>query len=118
MGLSAISDITTRTLTEAMKGLTQQRQAIQNNVANAETPGYLAKVTSFQDSLQRALSSGSPEQMRATVTSSTAPTNMNGNNVSVDSEFVNLSQNSLEQQLAVEALNAKYRLLRTSITGM
>ena len=101
-----------------MQGLSQQRQAIQDNVANAETPGYLANVTSFQDSLARAIADGSPDQMHVASSRSTAPTNMNGNNVSVDSEFVNLSQNSLEQQLAVEALNAKYRLLRTSITGM
>jgi flagellar basal-body rod protein FlgB len=107
-----------RTLVQSMKGLSDRRQAIQSNVANSETPGYLATTTSFEDSLSSALQAGRPEDMTTSFGRSTAPTNMNGNNVALDAEFVNLSENQLQQQLAVEALNAKYRLLRTSITGM
>jgi flagellar basal-body rod protein FlgB len=118
MGPSALSDLTTRALQQALRGLTTQRQAIADNVANSETPGYLANTVSFKDSLAQALADGTPESMNVSTARSQAPTNMNGNNVSVDQEFVNLSENQLDQQLAVEALNAKFRLLRTSITGV
>jgi flagellar basal-body rod protein FlgB len=118
MALSVISDLTTRSLQQAMKGLSARRQALSNDVANSEVPGYLATTTSFEDSLAQAISSGAPESMQTTFGKSDAPTNMNGNNVSVEQSFVDLSENQLQQQLAVEAMNAKYRLLRTSITGM
>lgn len=110
--------MTMRSLQQAMRGLSAQRQAIQDNVSNSETPGFLATTTSFEQSLADAIASGDPEAMTIAQAPSTAPTNMNGNNVAVESEFVNLSKNQLDQQLAVEALNAKYRLLRTAITGV
>jgi flagellar basal-body rod protein FlgB len=118
VGTPAISDLTIRSLQEAMRGLGVQRRTIADNVANAETPGYLARRVSFQDSLAQAMGSGRPESMRTTLTQSAEPPNQTGNNVSVDTEFVDLTENQLAQQLAVEALNAKYRLLRTAITGV
>jgi flagellar basal-body rod protein FlgB len=114
---TAISDLTIRSLQEAMRGLGTQRRTIANNVANSETPGYLAQRVSFQESLAEAIQSGHPESMRSTATQSALPPNQTGNNVSVDTEFVDLTENQLAQQLAVEALNAKYRLLRTAISG-
>jgi flagellar basal-body rod protein FlgB len=115
---TAISDLTIRSIQEAMRGLGTQRRTIAHNVANSETPGYLAKRVSFQESLAQAIGSGRPESMRTTLDESIVPPNQTGNNVSVDEEFVDLTENQLAQQLAVEALNAKYRLLRTAITGV
>lgn len=113
--ITPISDLTTRTLQMALQGVTERRQAHQANIANIETPGYLAQTVSFEDSLARARAAGSPESFSTTFNRATTPTNMNGNNVNVDSELVGLTETSLTQQLIVEALNAKYRLLRTSI---
>ncbi len=113
--ITPISDLTTRTLQAALDGVAQRRQAHQTNLANLETPGYLAQTVSFEDSLARARSAGSPEAFSTTFTRSTTPTNMNGNNVAVDSELVGMTETALTQQLLVEALNSKYRLLRTAI---
>jgi flagellar basal-body rod protein FlgB len=115
--VTPLSDVTTRTLSNAMYGIELVRQAHQNNIANIETPGYLAQTVSFRSSLERAIHTGNPERMNATFSRSTAATNMNGNNVQVDQEVVAMTKTQLEQQLLVEALNAKYRILRTSITG-
>lgn len=112
-----ISDLSLRTLGQAMRGIDARRQAIQDNIANVETPGYLSNQVNFEDSLRQALKEGDPSQMEMTTARSLAPTNVNGNNVAIDQEFVNLSQNQLAGQLVVEAVNAKYRLLRTSIAG-
>ena len=55
--------------------------------------------------------------MRASISRSLAPTRMNGNNVSIDQEIVGLTETALRHQLVVEAMNGKFRLLRTSILG-
>jgi flagellar basal-body rod protein FlgB len=113
-----IGDVTTRSLQAALQGLTARREATQRNLANVETPGYQSEVVDFESSLASALQSGDPSSMTVGTTRSMRPTNVNGNNVAVDQELTGLTETDLRQQLAVEALNAKYRLLRTSITGM
>ena len=40
---------------------------------------------------------------------------MNGNNVSLDNEVVSLTETDLAYQLMIQALNAKFGLLRTAI---
>ncbi|MGE0879179.1 MAG: flagellar basal body rod protein FlgB [Acidimicrobiia bacterium] len=114
---AVVTDVTMRTLRQAMQGVGARRQSIQDNLANVETPGYLANTVSFEDSLRQALAGGAPENMRTTTARSLAATNEAGNNVQVDQEVVALSENELRGALLTEALNAKYRLLRTSITG-
>jgi flagellar basal body rod protein FlgB len=42
---------------------------------------------------------------------------MNGNNVNIDFELLAAQENNLSQTLVVQALNAKYALLRTAILG-
>lgn len=116
MQSSALSDLTMRSLQSAMRGLSARRQAFQDNIANSETPGFRARTVSFEDSLTDAMRGGRPQDMRLSSARSSAPVNANGNNVSVDEEFVGLSENSLRSQLVTEALNGKYRLLRAAIS--
>ena len=113
-----IGDVTTRSLQAALEGLTARREATQRNLANLETPGYQAEIVDFESSLVSALDDGDPTSMSVGTTRSMGATNANGNNVAIDQELTGLTETDLRQQLAIEALNAKYRLLRTSITGM
>jgi flagellar basal-body rod protein FlgB len=113
--ITPISDLTTKTLQAALHGVEVARQAHQDNIANMETPGYLAQTVSFQDALGKALDDGSPESAAISTARSTAATNMNGNNVSADGEMVAFAENALTNQLLTEALSAKYRLLRAAI---
>jgi len=115
MGLSPISDLTLQTVQTAMRGISQRRQAYQDNIANAETPGFLARRVAFEDSLADAVGRGEPSSMAVTASRTTDPTNLSGNNVQVDQELVGLTETQLQGQLMVEAMNAKYRLLRTAI---
>jgi flagellar basal-body rod protein FlgB len=112
-----VSDATTRALHAALGGLNARRQAAEDNIANVETPGYHAKVVDFEDSLRTAIGRGEPGDMTTAVSRSLAPTRMNGNNVAVDEEMVGLTETALRHQLVVEAMNGKFRLLRTSIVG-
>lgn len=117
VSISPISDTTTQALHQALNGLNQRQQAIASNVANLETPGYLAREVSFEDSLRAATSSGDPSRTSVEVTRSLAATRLNGNNVNIDFELLNGSETALRQQIVVQGLNAKYSMLRTAISG-
>lgn len=112
-----VSDATMRALHASLTGLNARRQAAEDNIANIETPGYLAKKVDFEGSLRQAIDRGEPADYSVDVTRSLAPTRMNGNNVAIDEEIVGLTETALRHQLVVEAMNGKYRLLRTSIMG-
>ena len=116
MVITPISDLTTKSLQVALHGVDVARQAHQDNIANMETPGYLAQTVSFQESLTKALGDGTPETADVTTSRSMAATNMNGNNVSADTEMVGFTENALTNQLLTEALSAKYRLLRAALS--
>ena len=57
----------------AVDGLTQQQQAIANNLANAETPGFTATDVNFQSSLQAAMDSSGGGSATVTVDARPAP---------------------------------------------
>ena len=86
-----------------------------NNVANVETPGYIAGRVSFEDSLREAISGGDAAATSVAMRRSADPVNVNGNNVSLDNEIVSLTQTDLAYQLMIRALNDKFGLLRTAI---
>ena len=112
-----ISDLTLETLRAGLDGLTVQRRLGEDAVANVETPGYVAGQVDFEESLADALDSGDPSGFRPSFSAKTDAALPNGNNVQLDKELVGLTENSLRQQLLVEAVNAKFRLLRTVIVG-
>ncbi|MDJ0767454.1 MAG: flagellar basal body protein [Ilumatobacter sp.] len=117
MTISPISDLASSALRAALDGLDRRQQAIAANIANLETPGYLAEEVRFEDSLRAAIAAGDPAQSSVTVDRSLAPTRLNGSNVNIDMEVLAASENVLRQRLAIQGLNAKYQLLRTAITG-
>src|ERR1700760_1816125 len=110
-----LSDVTTDTLQAGLRGLDQQQQASENNIANSETPGYTATSVSFEDQLSQALDDGDPLSMWPVLPPTTYPALPNGNNVNVTMDINSLSQTALQQQLLTEAMTAKFRLLRTVI---
>ena len=109
-----VSDLTTQSLAQALRGLDAQRQAHEQNIANIETPGYKAQVVDFASSLRRAMRNDDVTQAEVEWSTSVLPTRLDGNNVRLDDEVTSLTQNQLHQQLVTQALNARYRLLRTS----
>jgi flagellar basal-body rod protein FlgB len=95
--------------------LTARQRAIADNIANIETPGYTAERVDFETSLRRALADGEPAETRISVTRSTAPTGMNGNNVQLDDEVVAAMETNLRYQIATQAMSNKFNGLRTAI---
>jgi len=110
-----ISDLTLDTLRAGLHGLNERKLVAEDAVANMETPGYIAKRVDFESQLSRAVDSGNPDSASVSMTSSTAEALPNGNNVKVDQEMIGLSDTALRQQLLIEAVNAKFRLMRAVI---
>ena len=108
-------DVTTAALQVAVSGLSARQRALADNIANINTPDYLAKRVSFESSLQSAIGAGDPAAASISTQSSLEPTNANGNNVNLDEETVSLTDTGLKYQTDLEALTAKFQLLKTAI---
>lgn len=107
-----MGDMTTAVLHAALRGLALRQRVVADNVANLNTPGYLAGRVDFERHLATAEATA-----EATVSRSLAPTRTDGNNVNLDEETVTAVKTNLQYQTMVEAMNAKFRLLRTAIRG-
>ena len=112
-------DVTIHALHAALDGLTDRQRVISDNIANLETPQFLAGRVEFESSLARALEDGADPltATEATRTRSMAATNPNGNNVGLDTETLDGIDTNLRYQLTTTAINDKFRLLRTAIGG-
>jgi flagellar basal-body rod protein FlgB len=111
-----IEDRTMTALHSALTGLAQRQRVTADNLANINTPGFLAGRTDFESALQASLADGqSPTISPGTVARSLEPTNTNGNNVNLDEETVSATETGLRYQLALNALDGKYSLLRSAL---
>lgn len=113
-----MSNLAIQSLQFALDGLSVQQKAIANDVANLNTPGYTGTKVSFETSLQQALASQSPSATPSiTVTRTTGPVGLNGNNVSLNSELVSLENASMQYQAVVGELNNQFHLIAGSAGG-
>jgi flagellar basal-body rod protein FlgB len=113
-----VNDLAIEAIQGALHGLAARQRTIADNISNSETPGFLAGQVSFESSLADAISNdGDPSTVQPTMSRSTAPTNLQGNNVSLDDETVSAMKTDMSYQLMIEAMTSKFNLLRLSISG-
>lgn len=114
-----MQDVTTSALHAALRGLAARQRVIADNVANIETPQFLAGRVDFEASLADALAEGADplRTVEPSIGRSLAPTGPNGNNVSLDHETLSATETNLRYQLVSNAVSDKFRLLRTAIKG-
>lgn len=111
-----IGDATSSALHAALAGLAARQRVTADNIANVNTPGFLAGRVDFESSLRGALAGGkAPSINGGTVLRSLEPTNTNGNNVNLDAETVIATETGLRYQLALNALDGKYNVLRNAL---
>lgn len=100
--------------------VTQVRhQALAQNVANVNTPGYRRVDVRFEEALQNQLSKEgaaashlpSPEL----VEDQTTPTRLDGNNVEVDLEMARLNKNTLLGNTYLQLLATKLSMMKRAI---
>ena len=113
---SVIGGITPAALHAGLSGLAQRSRVTADNIANVNTPGFLAGRVDFESSLKGALRNGDTPQVNGgTTMRSLEPTNTNGNNVHLDQETLIATETGLSYQLALNALDGKYNSLRTAL---
>lgn len=122
-------------LSNAIAGSDLNQAAIANNIANVNTPGYERQSVSFKDALAQAagdsadgglqMLANDPRQFGAVQagqfspqleTDTTDQMRADGNNVDVDQEMAQLSQNSSYSQTMSQLLQVQFMRLREAIT--
>ncbi|MEN6521588.1 MAG: flagellar basal body rod protein FlgB [Armatimonadota bacterium] len=122
--LDYLTDTTTLSLAKSLDGIAARHKVIANNIANAETPGFVRSDVTFEDSLKQAMESGSDDDIRKslediqpqTVADETTAAGPNGNNVSIDKEMADLTKNSLNYESVIQILNMKSTMIKSAIT--
>lgn len=117
-------------LEQSMQFLWTKQTTINNNIVNAETPGYKTKVVTFEEAFDarlRAAAKGSSSpvtDMRkaimgsfTTVRDAQETTRMDDNGVNVTEQNVELSRTTYQQQFVMDAINSEISLLRLAIRG-
>ena len=111
-----IGDVTSTALHAALSGLAERQRVTADNIANLQTPGFLAGRVDFESALRGALTDGeSPAISPGTVARSLEPTRTDGNNVNLDQETIIATETGLRYQLALNALDGKYTVMRTAL---
>lgn len=116
-------------LEKSMGYLWTKQAAILDNIANAETPNYKAKVVTFEESLkeklEQAKASGRPrssvrnvlETSEFYVTEQQESTRMDDNGVNVTEQSVEMIRNAYQLQYVMNAINSDLSVLRRAIQG-
>lgn len=121
-----------RMMERSMGFLWTKQAALLDNIANAETPNYKAKVVTFEDSLRTKLEQamgygmGSEvkqsvrqalEEAEVTVFEPEESTRMDDNGVDTTEQMVEMIRNAYQQQYVYQAINKHYSILRMAVRG-
>lgn len=117
-------------LEKSMGFLWTKQAAVLDNIANAETPNYKAKVVTFEESmrasLERAVSSRSTpmkktreeiENAEVYVFEAEDITRTDDNGVSVTDQMVELARNAYQTQYVMQCISGNLSLLRMAARG-
>ena len=92
--------------------------AISNNIANINTPGYHAQVVDFASALEKSVAAHSGQLSGSAIapTTSMDPTRLNGNTVSLEQETLAEVSNGLKFQAASQAMSQQFSEIRAAAT--
>ena len=105
----------------------QRNEAISNNIANVDTPGYKRQDVAFESVLQQALGNNRYESMddkvanvdlsrlrgRAYLDYANYSYRLDGNNVDIENENVMLAENQLKYQGLISSIIQEFTNLKT-----
>lgn len=103
-----------------------RQEAISNNIANVNTPGYKRQDVAFEDCLQEAISnsryrstdekvanlSKADLRIRSYTDSSGFSYRLDGNNVDIDTENAALARNQLKYNALVDSINHEFSMIK------
>jgi flagellar basal-body rod protein FlgB len=120
---------------QALALRSERQRVLASNIANADTPGYVARDMNFAKALQQAI--GSAPAARALATSqpghiagvaagvggsalefaTASQNNLDRNTVDMDRERASFADNSLRYEATLRFINSQVRTLTSAITG-
>lgn len=132
--VNPLGDRALGTISSWLGGLSARQQAIGENIANIDTPGYTRKEVPFEAELRRALGRGTAplattdprhitagmrvrDQVGLQAAQQLTSARLDGSNVDIDAEMVELATTQMRYQAATSALNTKFGILRNVIRG-
>ena len=92
----------------------ERQRVIASNIANVQTPNYLAQRVVFEDALSSAVRDGNGV-VAGTIATSLEPTREDGNNVNLDTETLLNIETNLRYQVATQAANGAFSSMRTAM---
>ena len=120
--IEALSGETTNLVKLALDAASLRHQAIANNIANANTPGYTPLKVNFEEQLTAARrasgSSAHPAQLdgvKAFIEEDRTAAGIGATNVMLDMEAAKLAQNVLHYQALLKGLNQHISLISMAI---
>lgn len=117
-----MSESVEQVLHAALRGLTIRQQTTANNIANADTPGFHARVVRFEDRLQQALGeagSGTTFDQMASPTVVDSPGQVaraDGNTVDMDQELLTMTDTTMRYNAVARQLSARLALYESVIS--
>ena len=107
-----------------------RNQVISENIANAQTPGYKRKDIAFEAYLQEELTEAETNTLADMVADvelghlqSTSYTDMSdlsyrldGNNVDIDTENVELASNQIKYNAVLDSISHQFSMIKTALT--
>lgn len=98
----------------ALDSLMLRQRAIADNISNINTPGYMARRVTFEDSFAKALKAGRSDY-QTRVRRSLEPTRLDGNNVNLETETLSNIDTNLRYQVAIRSVDGEFSRLRTAM---
>jgi flagellar basal-body rod protein FlgB len=112
---------TVELLEAGLRAEAMRQQAIANNVANLQTPGYRRLDVRFEELLTKAMESGEDFDLEELEPELYQPKNTaikgDGNDVNLEVEVGELVKNSLRQKAFVRVLNKKYNQIDQAVNN-
>lgn len=112
------------TAKKTLDAVALRQEAINNNLANLETPGYkrVDLAPSFEQELQKASASNDPQQIAAVspslaVDTTAKASSKDGNSVQLEQELMKMNQNAMTHSLETQMVSNLLAKMRMAITG-
>jgi flagellar basal-body rod protein FlgB len=119
MSNDLFNDTTMQGLQYALNSLSLRQQVLANNIANAQTPGYVSQDVSFEDKLGAILSgsdtSAAPNSTGTVIATPDMTTSPNGNTVSMESEMSKTSETGIMYDALTQLTADRMGILKTAI---
>ncbi len=116
-----------RMMERSMEFLWTKQAALLDNIANAETPNYKAKLVTFEESFQEADQGRNKQTKKAmreaiegaswSVRETGEVTRRDENGVNITEQMTEIIRNSYQMQYLYQSLNSDMNALRTAIGG-